>query len=53
MNITQNRTRIIEVLVGLLATQLIVFGLAFTCSTSLGVSWKHKEKFSLSNSMTP
>ncbi len=28
MNITQNRTRIIEILVGLLATQLIVFGLA-------------------------
>jgi mono/diheme cytochrome c family protein len=29
MNLTQNRTRIIEVLVGLLATQLIVFALAF------------------------
>jgi len=29
MNPTQSRTRIIEVLIGLLATQLIVFGLAF------------------------
>jgi mono/diheme cytochrome c family protein len=29
MKITQNRTRIIEILIGLLATQIIVFGLAF------------------------